>query len=542
MARTLRKTATTRKSARLRKNAGPRGAETTPDYAAHFHEAPSGYLILSPDGAILDVNETFAGWTGHRREKLLGGNVAELMPRAVQVVFASYVVPQLAVAGSVNELVADLLCKDGEYLSVLLSAVRSTRPDGGTIDRVTVVKASARRIRERELVDALEKAEAAEAARAEVEAELREKQRALGAKNRLLQEGLAEKTTENALLETVLNAADTGLLAVDAQGNAVLSNDYLSSIWPSAAGVPLGHKPDQVLAADRVTPLPKAESPVLRASSGKAFTDQQLWLGTGDNQIAVSVSASPIKANGAFSGSVLAVHEVTRLARAVAAQEEFAANLSHELRTPLTSIMGYLDLVLEDSRLAPHLRGALDVAVRNSERLFATVSGMVAVPSETSKPQRRPVNLADAVRAGITSARSKNRQVDFLTDVPVSTVVDVDPQKLSQVVGNLLVSAVQASPAGGTVYVHLWQQGQTVCLRIADTGMGSGEAEQEKAAPKFARSRRALASVTPGAGLAEAKSIIEEHGGDLTFVNNPGEGTVYRVNLPVSAEIAALNR
>ena len=113
---------------------------------------------------------------------------------------------------------------------------------------------------------------------------------------------------------------------------------------------------------------------------------------------------------------------------------------------------------------------------------------------------------------------------------------------MTQAVGSLLSHAVKHSPAGGTVYVHLWQQGQTVCLRIADTGMGSGGAEQQKAAPKFARSRRTLASVTPGAGLAAAKSVIEEHGGDLTFVNNPGEGAVCRINLPVSAEIAALNR
>ena len=517
------------------------------DYAAHFHEAPSGYLVVKSDGTIHEVNQTLAAWTGRRREKLLGSNVAELLPPADQILFASYVVSQLAVAGSVNEVAVDLLSKGGDSLPVLLSAVRSKLPEeGGSLDRIIVVRASERLLHERDLEAALRKAEAAEAARAEVEAELREKQRALEEKNRILQESLAEAVAGKALLETAFNAAEVGLLVVDPQGNTVLVNEHLSATWRTVMGdVPAGRERATVFSADRTTPLPEAENPVLRAAAGKTYSGQLLWFGSGVNQIAVSAAAGPAKINGAAAGSVISFSEVTKLAEALAAQEELVASLSHELRTPLTSIMGYLDLVLEDSRLPSHLAAALNVAVRNSERLLMALSDLLAAASESNaKPRHRPVNLAEAVRAGIASVRRQAfaRNVDFLTEIPVSTVAHVEPEKVAQVVGNLLSNAVKYSPDGGTVYVQLWQKAQTVCLRIADTRLGANGAEPEKTASRSSRARRDHSAPGTGPGFDASKAIITEHGGDLSHVSSTGEGSVFTVTLPVSAEIAALNR
>lgn len=517
------------------------------DYAAHFHEAPSGYLVLQPDGTILDVNQTFATWTRNRREKLLGSNVAELLPAADQVLFGSYVLPQLGVAGSVNEVAVDLLCKGGEPLPVLLSAARTKLPkENGSLDRITVVRASERLLHERDLTAALRKAEAAEAARAEVEAELRERQRALEEKNRILQENLAEVVAGKALLDTAFNAAEAGLLVVDPQGNTVLANDHLSTTWRTATGgLPEGQEDGAVFSADRTTPLPEAENPVLLATAGKSFSGQLLWLGSGEHQVAVTASAGPIKINGAAAGSVVAFHDVTKLARALAAQEKVLADLSHELRTPLTSVMGYLDLVLEDSRLPPHLAAALNVAARNSQRLLALLPALLAVASDKNAPPRhRPVNLAETVRSRIASVRwqADGRNVDFLTEIPVSIVADVEPGAVAQVVGNLLANAVKYSPDGETVYVQLWQKGQTVCLRIAGTRLGINEAQREGPVAKSARSRRDQSVPGTGPVFDASREIITEHGGSLTYVSSAGEGSVYTVILPVSAETAALNR
>lgn len=531
----------------LRKNTEPAVAQVAAaDYEAHFHEAPSGYLILSEDGTIIDVNRTLARWTGRRREKLLGSNIMELMSAADRVLYSSHVVPQLAVAERFSEVSADFPAKGGESLPVLLSGVRSRRTaDGAVTDRITVVKASARRQYEQELLAALRKAEAAEATRAVVEAELREKCRVLEEKDRLLQENLAAVTAERALLDTVINAADVGLLVVDIQGKTVLANEPLMSTWRSIMGeTPMDGEGGGIFSADRVTPLPDEESPVLWAAEGKSFSDRMLWFGSGDQQTAVSVSARPIKANGALSGSVIAFHDVTRLAHALSAQQEFVANISHEFRTPLTSIMGYLDLVLEDGGLPPHLAGALNVAVRNSERLLVLGTDLLEAAPDNKKPRSRPVNLAEAVRTGIASIGSKAqaRQVDFLTDLPVSMVGGVDREKFAQAVGHLLSNAVKYSPPGGTVYVQLWQQAQVVCLRIAETGGPVQEADQQKTGTKVFRAGRPPAAPDVDPELMSAKSILQDFGGGLAFVSSAGEGSVYTVTLPVTAEIAALNR
>ena len=533
----------------IRRNRGGSGpVQSAPrDYEEHFHAAASGYLVLAEDGTILDANRTLADWTGRRRDNLAGSNIAELLPLGDQVMFASHVAPQLAVAGSFSELAVDLLAAGKQSVPVLLSAVRSTLPDGATIDRVTAFRASERRLYERDLVSALRKAEAAEAARAEVEADLRVKLRSQEEKDRLLQENLAETIAAKALLETVVDTADVGLLVIDPQGNTVLANEQLSAAWRKRMGeVPVAGNAGEVFSSDRVTPLPEAENPVRRAAAGKSFSNQLMWFGAGDNQLALNVSARPIKTNGVLSGSVLVFHDVTRLAGALAAREEFTARVSHEIRTPLTSIMGYLDLALEDRALPQHLAGALNIAVRNSERLLALVTDVLAVASGKAKPEHRPVNLADVVRARLGSLGPKARAqgVDFLTEIPVSMVVDADPKRMTQAVGSLLSHAVKHSPAGGTVYVQLWQQGRSVCLRIADTGAGPGDAGQEKASAKRQRTRRTSGAGTDGEGLGVAisKNIIEEHGGGLWYVSTPGEGSVFTVKLPVSLEMAGLNR
>ncbi|MET4059494.1 PAS domain S-box-containing protein [Arthrobacter sp. UYP6] len=508
------------------------------DYEAHFHAAASGYLVLETDGTILDVNRTLASWTGHSRQQLLACNVVDLLPVGDRMVFASHAVPQLAVSGRFNEMAADLVSVDGERIPVLLSGVRSDGGgDGCTLDRISVFKASARRRYEKELVEALRLAEAAETARTSAEAELRENQKVLEEKDRILQANLVESRKREALLSTVLDTADVGLLVLDGHGEAMLASAHMVSTWHKVMGeTSEAEMRCALFRADRVTRVPPGEGPVTRAAAGESFSNEVVWFGEGDDQLAVDVSARPIKADGVFSGSVLCFNDVTRLVQAVTAQEEFVANVSHELRTPLTSIMGYLDLALGDPTLSPEVSTALEVALRNSERLLSQVSDLLSVASGSRKMERRPVNLAEIVRAGLLSAAPKARAntVNLEEDLPASLTSEVDPQRLAQVVEHLLSNAVKYSPDGGTVSVRLWEDGQSVRLSVADTGVGMSDAEQADVFTKFFRSRRAVASAVPGVGLGLVitKNIVEDHGGELTFISEPGKGSTFTVTLP----------
>lgn len=512
-------------------------------YEAHFHAAPCGYLVLAADGTVLDVNRTLLTWTGRSREKVLGTNVLDLMSPAHQVFYASHAVPQLAVSGSFTEVAAELVCAAGGHIPVLLSGLRSVNgTDGTEVDRITVFNASKRRHHERELVAALRKAEAAEAARAAAEEELREKQRVLEEKDRVLNTSLAASREHEALLDTVLNAIDIGLLVVDRKGGVVLANAHLLSAWNKIQGEVSRGGERPIFGPDRVTPVGDSGSPMRRAVAGESFSDQLLWFGSsvGKQQIALSVSARPIKTDGVFSGSVIAYNDVSSLVHALAAQEEFVANVSHELRTPLTSIMGYLDLALDEEGLPPAVASALTVALRNAERLLALVSDLLSVASGTMKAERRPVNLAEIVRSGIVSMAPKARagRVEMVTDTPDFLTAEVDPRRIGQVVDNLLSNAVKYSPDGGTVRVQLSEEAQKIMLRVSDTGIGMDEAEQDKVFTKFFRAHRAVTSAVPGVGLGLVitKNIVEAHGGNLSFVSSPGQGSVFTVSLPLPAE------
>lgn len=518
-------------------------ADGMPDYEEHFHAAASGYLVLAPDGLILDVNRTLLSWTGHAREALLGRHIGDLLPVGDRVLFAAYVVPQLAVSGCFNEMAVELVSEAGERIEVLLSGVRSEGGASGAagLDRISVFKAPERRHYERKLVAALRKAEAAEEARAAVEEELRQQQKALEEKDRVLQENLAASREREALLETVLNAVDVGLLVVDGQGDVMLKNAHLSAGRDRARG---GAEPggwrQLMFGPDRITPLPEAEDPLRRAAAGDSFSNEIMWFGAGADQLALNVSARPIRANGTVTGAVIAFSDVTRLVRAVAAQEEFVASVSHELRTPLTSILGYLDLALADESLSPEVTASLEIALRNSERLLGLVSDLLSVASGITKMQRRPVDVAEIVQAGIRSAAPKARanRVELRPDLPASLVAEVDAKRLAQVVDNLVSNAVKYTPGGGTVEVALWAEQETVHLRVSDTGIGMSPAEQEKVFTKFFRARGAVASAVPGVGLGLVitKNIVEAHGGSLSFVSAPGEGTVFSASLPRSGD------
>lgn len=510
-------------------DAGPAARQ---DYEAHFHASPAGYLVTEASGRVLDANATLERWLRRSRENIIGTAVLDLMPTADRVLYAAFALPQLGVSGSFNEMALNLTAADGTVLPMLVSGVR----DAG-VDRLVFFSAPKRTRFEHDLAAALQKAEASEAARIQAEEVLHEKQRALEEKDRILQENLKISREREVLLETVLNTADVGLLVVDGDGTAILTNSHLESSWQRIAGLPGVQLASlQAFGPDRVTPVPPEKLPISRAAAGETFTSEVIWVGTGEDQMALSVSARPVHGMSGVFRSVLSFSDVTLLVRAVAAQDDFVANVSHELRTPLTSILGYLDLALDAEELPEHVSSSLSVAMRNAERLLGLVSDLLSVASGTKKLEPQTTDVVEIVRAGVISAapRAAVSGVEISFDIPASLPWEVDPQRMAQVVDNLLSNAVKYSPDGGTIVVRLRDGGSSLLLEVEDTGMGMSKEEQEKVFTKFFRSRRAITAAVPGAGLGLVitKNIVELHGGTLTFRSSLGEGSVFTVVLP----------
>ncbi|MDR6986092.1 signal transduction histidine kinase [Paenarthrobacter nitroguajacolicus] len=366
-------------------------------------------------------------------------------------------------------------------------------------------------------------------------------QRALEEKDEALKAALDVSTKQERLLNTVMEALPLGVVAVDGDGHDILMNRRQRQTH-TLATPPDNDDPNEsqllIFDIDQTTPLPADRRPVRRAVLGERFTDQLVWLGTGQEQRAYTASARPmVDDSGKFAGSVVVFSDVTELVNALAAKDDFVANVSHEFRTPLTSILGYVELILDDTEaLDPRSRKQLDIVRRNAERLLTLVSDLLAVRSGHIVIQPHAVDVAELVRGSVNSAepRAAKAGIRLSMDIPEALEAHVDSSRIAQVLDNLVSNAIKYSPDGGDVEVAAWEDQDFVFCRVTDTGMGMTEEEQAEAFTKFFRAGGVRNSTIPGVGLGLpiSKAIVEAHGGTITLQSEPGRGTTFTVKMP----------
>ncbi|GLB68166.1 sensor histidine kinase [Arthrobacter mangrovi] len=370
------------------------------------------------------------------------------------------------------------------------------------------------------------------------------RQLAFEAKDRELQQVLRETRDRQRLLETMMDTVSVGLVAVDRGGHDILMNRHQRHNHLLAA--PSGNRdPNEsqllIFQPDGTTPIPLEERPVLRAIRGETFNDELLWIGEGKQQRAMAVTARPMTDDdGKFDGSVIAFSDVTELVRALAAKDDFVASVSHELRTPLTSIIGYLDLALEEAEEtdeAGQLAGSLRVAQRNAERLFQLVSDLLSSASGPMSIAPKRTSLAEVIRSSLDSAAPKAAAAGVVLrdDCPETLLAFIDPDRIGQVVDNLLSNAIKYSPGGGEVEVRAWTAGGHAVLEVRDNGLGISEEDQREVFTKFFRTAAVRRTAIPGVGLGLviSKSIVEAHGGTIECKSTLGAGTTFTVTLPL---------
>jgi signal transduction histidine kinase len=370
-----------------------------------------------------------------------------------------------------------------------------------------------------------------------------DKQSVLEAKDRELQSVLEETRDRSRLMQTMMDTVGVGLVAVDKDGHDILMNRR--QVQNHMLAAPSGNTdPNEgqlhVYKPDRTSPIPPDERPVLRAVRGETFSDELVWIGEGKQQRAMSISARSMRDDdGAFAGSVVAFSDVTDLVNALAAKDDFVASVSHELRTPLTSIIGYLDLALEETQLKDpdgSMAVSLRVALRNAERLLQLVSDLLTTASGPAKIEQRNADLADVIASCLASAtpRAEESGVVLVNESPGDLEAFIDHDRMCQVMDNLLSNAIKYSPAGGRVTVRAWQAADSVGFEVEDHGMGIAEEDLGGVFTKFFRTPTVRRAAIPGVGLGLVitKAIVEAHGGAINFTSELGKGTTFRVLLP----------
>ncbi|MHA7178754.1 sensor histidine kinase [Arthrobacter sp. MDB2-24] len=362
-------------------------------------------------------------------------------------------------------------------------------------------------------------------------------------KDRELNDLLRAAMDRERVLTAILDTVDVGLTAVDAHGNTTLTNRQQELFNRLATGHDDTHR-SLYFGPDRTTPLPLEKRPIYRALTGQTYADELIWVGEGDAQRALSTAARPIKnADGRIAGALIVCSDVTELVEAVTAKDAFISNISHEFHAPLTSVLGYLELVMEDEHPLPaHLKGYVDVAGRNAERVLHLVADLLSTAGDKVRVHPRPVDLAALIEMSVRSnrLRAQKNKVKLESDAQNPLWTLIDPLRISQVLDNLVSNAIKYSPRGGVVSVYAEETETCINLHVEDSGMGMTEQEARQVFSRFYRTPAARHADIEGAGLGLAitKSIVESHGGAISCVSSPGEGSRFTVTLPVNGDVS----
>jgi signal transduction histidine kinase len=243
-----------------------------------------------------------------------------------------------------------------------------------------------------------------------------------------------------------------------------------------------------------------------------------------------------------FVGILRALERIrARLIEADRVKDEFVALISHDLRTPLTSVMGYIELALDDE-LEPPLdterRAYLEVVERSSHRLLRLVDDLLFVARlQAGRLDLTPTVLDLSALAGQAATEARRRaeakgvELVFEDDGPVP--IDGDRGRLFQLLDNLVSNAIKFTPEGGRIEVCVSRNGAAV-LEVRDTGVGFTDAEAGRVFERFFRTDKAVEGQVPGTGLGLfiAQAIAEAHGGTISATPRDGGGAVFRIELP----------
>jgi signal transduction histidine kinase/ActR/RegA family two-component response regulator len=246
--------------------------------------------------------------------------------------------------------------------------------------------------------------------------------------------------------------------------------------------------------------------------------------------------------------------EVAESARARAeeaswAKDEFLAMVSHELRTPLNAMVGWIRLLRSDKLDEATFRRGMDTIERNAKAQAQLIEDLLDVSRIVTGKLRldvRPVELGPVVEAALDSVRpaAEAKGIHLVASVTgASGLVSGDPERLQQVVWNLLTNAIKFTPDGGEVRLSLRRSGGQVEVTVTDTGKGIAPEFLPYVFERFRQGDAAAARTRGGLGLGLAivRHIVEMHGGTVSAESaGLGQGATFQVTLPaVAAHMAA---
>lgn len=367
-------------------------------------------------------------------------------------------------------------------------------------------------------------------------------------RTRELQQALGIVTANERRIHAIIESAQDAYIAVDLKGRI--------TDWNTAAQRLLGWSGEEAigrLMTELIVPERFRES-VDNARRHFNETGNVDFLGRRLERIVVNRRGEeiPVEISIALAGTHEAyffsafLYDISERKQIERMKNEFISTVSHELRTPMTSIRASLALLADGGAgdLPADIRTLVDIAYNSCERLVRLVNDMLDIEKIESGNMHfdmRPQSFLPIVKQAMDAVQGSASQCRVALDLHADSrevTVTGDQDRLIQVVVNLLSNAIKFSPPEATVTVRMDSNDGWGIVSVADHGPGIPEEFRDRIFQKFAQadstdSRRKGGT---GLGLSICKSIVEEHGGKISFVSETGKGTEFRVMLPLAVQ------
>lgn len=335
-------------------------------------------------------------------------------------------------------------------------------------------------------------------------------------------------------METLLDSMLDGLIVLDAAGRIALANRAAETLFGFSRQM-IGGTLLEAVRHHEVAAL------AARLNTEPSILDHELLLeGAPPRVLQVNAIALHDTA-GAATGAMLVFHDLTRLRELEGARQEFVANVSHELRTPLSLIKSAAETLLDGGKSdAVALDRLLQIIDRHADRLTLLIDDLLLLAkldSERLVLHLQPSPLRSAVQEVFDdlSGRARLRTVRLENAVPDGLVASADPDRLRQVMSNLVDNGIKYGRVGGVLSVSAsGLAGGRIEVCVRDDGPGIPREAQARVFERFYRVDKARSREQGGTGLGLAivKHAVQAHGGEVRVESEPGEGAAFYFTLP----------
>ena len=350
---------------------------------------------------------------------------------------------------------------------------------------------------------------------------------------RLTQENLEQ---ESKRLHSILSYMTDGVLATNRRGQIIMINDM--------AKRQLGVERDDALNQNILELLKIEDEYELRDLITQSPELMIYSQNVNGEYISLRVRFALIRRESGFiSGLVAVLHDTTEQEKEERERRLFVSNVSHELRTPLTSVKSYLEALDEGALTEPVAPDFIKVSLDETNRMMRMVTDLLhlsRIDNETSYLDVELINFTAFItfilnRFDKMKSQDEEKKYELVRDYPINSVwIEIDTDKMTQVIDNILNNAIKYSPDGGKITVSMKTTDDQMILSISDQGLGIPKEDLPKIFDRFYRvdKARSRAQGGTGLGLAIAKEIVKQHNGFIWAKSEYGKGSTFTIVLP----------